>query len=142
MDRTYRRVPLFCFTGIDGCGKSTQVRGLAQRLRAAGWPTATVWTGGQKTLTGPLVRLVQTDGEIRFARVTVGGVAPVPLRMWHVEQALLGHPASHPNFQRAARHAADSANPLPMTRYKVSLLPATIHDALIKATTDGSGTPG
>jgi thymidylate kinase len=52
--------PLFCFTGIDGCGKSTQVRRLARRLRAEGRPTATVWTGGRKTVTGPLVRLGQS----------------------------------------------------------------------------------
>jgi thymidylate kinase len=54
-----RYAPLFCFTGIDGCGKSTQVQRLARRLRAAGWPTVTVWTGGQKTVTGALVRLGQ-----------------------------------------------------------------------------------
>lgn len=54
-----QEVPLFAFTGIDGCGKSTQVRRLVRRLRAAGRPTVAVWTGGQKTITGPLVHLGQ-----------------------------------------------------------------------------------
>ena len=51
--------PLICFTGVDGCGKSTQARRLAQHLRSAGWTTVTVWTGGQKTLSHPLVLLGQ-----------------------------------------------------------------------------------
>jgi thymidylate kinase len=55
----HREAPLFCLTGIDGCGKSTQVRRLTRRLRAAGRPAVAVWTGGQKTFTGPLVRLGQ-----------------------------------------------------------------------------------
>jgi thymidylate kinase len=65
-ERTYIRVgvqvmraPLICFTGVDGCGKSTQTKRLALRLRQTGWQTKTVWTGGQKTVTGPLVRLGQ-----------------------------------------------------------------------------------
>jgi thymidylate kinase len=51
--------PLICLTGIDGCGKSTQVRLLADRLRAEGWETATVWTGGRPYISRPLVRLVK-----------------------------------------------------------------------------------
>jgi hypothetical protein len=41
-----------------------------------------------------LVRLVVTRETIEFARVAVGGVAPVPLRLEGVEEALTGRPAS------------------------------------------------
>ncbi|HZS90887.1 MAG TPA: hypothetical protein VFE42_25780 [Chloroflexota bacterium] len=51
--------PLIAFTGIDGCGKSTQVKMMAERLSAEGWDTVRVWTGGSKTLSRPLVRIGQ-----------------------------------------------------------------------------------
>lgn len=53
------RPPLICFTGIDGCGKSTQTRMLKQRMQDAGLDTATVWTGGRPYVSRPLVRLVK-----------------------------------------------------------------------------------
>lgn len=53
------RPPLICLTGIDGCGKSTQSRILKERMEAAGWETATVWTGGRPYVSRPLVRLVK-----------------------------------------------------------------------------------
>ena len=68
------RPPLFCLTGVDGCGKSTQARMLKDRLQDAGWETATVWTGGRPYVSRPLVRLVkrrlrapiqQSDGTFR-----------------------------------------------------------------------------
>ncbi len=62
------------------------------------------------------------EGPIQFARVVVGGVAPVPLRLHHVEAVLVGKPALVEVFEEAANTAIDRANPLPLTRYKVSLL--------------------
>lgn len=53
------RPPLFCLTGVDGCGKSTQTRLLKERLESTGWETATVWTGGRPYVSRPLVRLVK-----------------------------------------------------------------------------------
>jgi thymidylate kinase len=46
---------LICFTGIDGCGKSTQVMMLVERLAAEGWDTVRLWTGGNKILSRPIV---------------------------------------------------------------------------------------
>jgi dTMP kinase len=73
---------LICLTGVDGCGKSTQARILKERMEAAGWETATVWTGGRPYVSRPLVKLVkrrlkaplqQADG--RFAARDAGGSA-------------------------------------------------------------------
>ena len=58
--------------------------------------------------------------------MAVGGVAPVPLRLEGVEEALTGRPASAEVLERAATLAASGASPLPMTRYKLELLPQPV----------------
>jgi thymidylate kinase len=50
---------LIAITGIDGCGKSTQVKMMSERLSAEGWDAVSLWTGGNKTLSRPLVRAGQ-----------------------------------------------------------------------------------
>jgi xanthine dehydrogenase YagS FAD-binding subunit len=80
-----------------------------------------------------VVRLTVADGAIAFARVAAGGVAPVPLRLQRVEEALAGERATAAVLDRAASRAAEGASPLPMTRYKTQLLPQTVRDALGRA---------
>lgn len=80
-----------------------------------------------------VVRLAVSEGEITFARVVVGGVAPIPLRRQRVEDALLGRPPTADTIERAASLAAEGANPLPMTRYKAQLLPGTVRETLERA---------
>ena len=80
-----------------------------------------------------VVRLVVTGETIEFAAVAVGGVAPIPLRLERVEQALTGRPASPEALERAASLAAADATPLPMTGYKLELLPATVCETLERA---------
>lgn len=84
-----------------------------------------------------VVRLV-ADETITFARVAVGAVAPVPLRLPAVEEALTGAPASGQTIQWAAELAMTDANPLPMTGYKVHLVQATVLDTLQRALRGGS----
>lgn len=86
---------------------------------AAEWPLAEA-----------LARLVVSGGRIAFARVAVGGIAPIPLRREQVEAALVGQPANGGTLRRAASSARDGARPLPMTAYKVDLLCATVQQAL------------
>ncbi len=81
-------------------------------------------------------RLVVEEGEIRFARVAMGGVANVALRLEAVEAILEGSPATPETFEKAARVAADGANPLPMTAYKVDLIPGTVVETLERALGD------
>jgi xanthine dehydrogenase YagS FAD-binding subunit len=69
-----------------------------------------------------IVRLQIQQNEIRFARVVVGGVAPIPLRLQHVEAALVGQTAQVKVFEEVADIAISQAKPLPLTTYKVNLL--------------------
>jgi xanthine dehydrogenase YagS FAD-binding subunit len=80
-----------------------------------------------------VARLVIEGGEIRHARVAVGGVANVPLRLPKVEEALVGGPANARTFGRAADVAAEGVSPLPMTVYKVPLLRGTVLETLERA---------
>lgn len=80
-----------------------------------------------------LVRLTVADGIITFARVAVGGVAPVPLRLERVEEMLASQEPAAEVVERAASLAAEGASPLPMTRYKVALLQGTVRETIDRA---------
>ena len=80
-----------------------------------------------------IVRLVVTGATIEFARVAVGGVAPIPLRREEVEEALTSRPASADVLDQAAALAASGAAPLPMTRYKLDLVTGTVRETLERA---------
>lgn len=80
-----------------------------------------------------LARLVVEDGVVRFARIALGGVAPVPLRATAVEEALLGKPADDASFAAAAGKAVEGRKGLEQTRYKLDLIPGTIRATLAKA---------
>ena len=82
----------------------------------------------------PLVELVVTatieKGAFARVRLVAGGVAPVPLRLRAAEAAALGRPASAETAEAAAEAAAEGANPLPQTRYKLDLLRGLTRDLL------------
>lgn len=80
-----------------------------------------------------VVRLKIVAGRISFARVAVGGVANIPLRLPHVEAALLEQPADAETFTAAAQLATSDAQPLPMTGYKLKLLQGTVYETLQRA---------
>jgi len=77
-----------------------------------------------------LIRL-EVQEHIEFARVTVGGVAPTPLRLHHVEALLIGQSATTDVLENAAAAAGTQAKPLPSTAYKVHLMQECILDTLI-----------
>jgi xanthine dehydrogenase YagS FAD-binding subunit len=89
----------------------------------AEWPTVEV-----------LIRLQVNDNAadrvITLARVAVGSVANIPMRLPGVEEALTGQPALPEAFQIAAAQAAEGTKPLPQTGFKVELLAKTIAAAL------------
>lgn len=77
-----------------------------------------------------VVRLVVTDGAIRFARVAVGGVANIPLRLLAVEQRLLTQAPTPALLADAAALASQGAKPPPGAAYKLEILRATVLTAL------------
>jgi xanthine dehydrogenase YagS FAD-binding subunit len=88
----------------------------------AEWPLAEV-----------VVRLAFESGSVSFARVAVGGVAPIPLRLPAVEAALIGQAPTPEVLDRAANRATDGANPLPSTAYKVRVLYGAVLETLQRA---------
>lgn len=81
-----------------------------------------------------LVRVrIGGEGTIDFARVAVGAVAPTPLRLRAIEDALLGSKPDAETFARVAALAPAGAKALPMTHYKLALLEAAVLDALEQA---------
>jgi xanthine dehydrogenase YagS FAD-binding subunit len=79
-------------------------------------------------------RAVIKDGAFQFVRLTAGGIAPVPLRLVAVEDALQGKKASASAIADAALHATSGAKPLPMTGYKLDLLKGVVQDLLERLT--------
>ncbi len=80
-----------------------------------------------------IVRLKLAAGRINFARVAVGGVASIPLRLTQVEAALLEQAADDKTFTAAAQTASEGARALPMTGYKLKLLQGTVYETLQRA---------
>jgi xanthine dehydrogenase YagS FAD-binding subunit len=76
-----------------------------------------------------VVRLVVDGGRITFARVALGGVATVPLRMTDLERALVGCEATPSEVARLAADILRMPATLAATRYKVDLIPVAIGDA-------------
>ena len=84
----------------------------------------------------PLVEVIARvsikNGVIDFARVAVGGVAPVPMRLTQVERALTGATADTATCAAASKRAIEGATALPRTGYKLQLLQGSVLDALTK----------
>lgn len=82
------------------------------------------------------VRLVVDGNQIVDAGVAVGGVSQIPLKMAHVEQALIGKPATQATLEEAAELSAQEANPLPEAAWKVDMLVGTLLTTLEMALAD------
>lgn len=72
-------------------------------------------------------------GQIRQARVAVGGASTTPLRCREVENALMGHAPSRGLFTKAAALAVRGARTTPDNAFKVGLVQRTIVRALERA---------
>lgn len=77
-----------------------------------------------------VVRIARDGDHVRLARIAVGGIAPVPMRLEAAERIVEGAALTSATIAAAARAATDGVRPLPATGYKVSLLEALVRDVL------------
>ena len=106
---------------------------------------ASYWRAGTRALAEwalveAVCRLTITDGRFDLVNVAVGGVATVPMRLTGVEAALRGKPTAFETIRSAAHRAADDANPLPQTAYKIALLNGAVEHVLQAAAAGESHT--
>lgn len=67
-----------------------------------------------------------SDGRVSEARISYGGVAPLPMRGAAVEALMAGRPLTASSIRAAAAHCADGALPLKDNREKVLLLESLV----------------
>ena len=83
-------------------------------------------------LTSVAVGLDVQGGQIRSARVALGGVGTKPWRSLAAEKILTGAPATEATFRAAAAAAVQGAHPHEQNRFKVEL----VQNTLVRALTD------
>jgi len=76
------------------------------------------------------VLVVLQGNVVEGARVTMGGVAPVPWRAMETEQALIGQPLDDAAIEAAALAATSGARPLGENAYKIELAQGVVRQAL------------
>ena len=83
--------------------------------------------------------VIQTeDGVIRDARITLGGVAPVPYRVSHVDAALTGLRVGEVDARAMGEMAVRDAQPLAENRYKVRLTASLVSRAISETLQSGA----
>ncbi len=83
-------------------------------------------------LAGAAVRVDFDGGQVREARVVLGGVAPTPWRELRVEETLRGARLDEELAGRAAAESLREAIPLAQNSYKIRLARALVKRALIQ----------
>lgn len=76
------------------------------------------------------VALELSDNVVRDVRITLGGVAPIPLRALHAEQAIEGKPLEEIDSKQVGQLAVRDARPLKDNYYKVPLTAALVSRAV------------
>src|SRR5436305_8566417 len=113
-----RIVPLEKF--FVGPGKSVRKRELIRELRIPVANTASKHGGFYKigrtaediSIVNAAAMLVLDKGRVVDARLVMGAVAPVPLRVVRAEEALKGQPATEETFERVGAIAREEVRPI------------------------------
>ena len=81
------------------------------------------------------------DGTVTDARIAFGGMAGIPKRATHVEQALIGQPWTEPTIQSAQIAFESDFTPLSDMRASATYRLATARNMLLRAWLEDQGTP-
>ena len=73
------------------------------------------------------------DNVIQDARLVFGGVAPVPLRVKHVEEFLKGKAVTEETADQAAGLAVGGASPMGKNEYKLFMMKDLMRSAVLRA---------
>jgi xanthine dehydrogenase YagS FAD-binding subunit len=81
-------------------------------------------------LVGAAIKLTMAAGQVRFARVVLSGIAPVPWRCADAEKALAGKPLDAANITAAAEAAVKDAIAIGKNEYKIALARGVLEETL------------
>jgi xanthine dehydrogenase YagS FAD-binding subunit len=106
----------------------------------AGERSAYVRVAGRALAEWPYVEVVvraalDPDGRVSFARVSLGGVANVPIRLERLEHDLVGSPLERSMIETRAVAAVAGFAVVADTRYKLKMIPVAIADAFLNPPT-------
>jgi len=99
----------------------------------AGYHRATARMAAEWPLVEAVCRLHVTGDVIDMAAVAVGGVAPIPMRLPAVEEALVRQEPGAGVLEAAARRARHGTTAHPDTAYKIGLMVGSVLEALEQA---------
>lgn len=89
----------------------------------------------RKTLDFPIARVASVigmnAGKVNEARIVLGAVAPIPLRVKEAEDVLKGREISEETAEAAAAAAVKEATPLSKNKYKVQIIKALVKRAIL-----------
>ena len=86
-------------------------------------------------LASAAVVITVADGNVKLARIAIGGVGTKPWRSREAEAALIGQAATDANFRKAAEAALRDAKPQSENGFKIELAERCLEYALNTATT-------
>lgn len=140
-----RIVPLEQF--FVGPGKSVREREMIRELRIPLDHTRTMGGGFYKifrtaediSIVNAAASLIVEDGIITSARLVVGAVAPIPLRVKRAEEALLGQPPTEETLRRAAAIAREETRPISDQRASADYRRRTSAVAALRALRQAAG---
>jgi carbon-monoxide dehydrogenase medium subunit len=83
------------------------------------------------------VKLVREGNIVRDARIALGSVAPIPLRVKHASASLIGQPFTRELAEEAGQIAAQEISPISDVRatreYRQHIAAVLVRDALVQA---------
>ena len=95
----------------------------------------------RKSIDFPIVDVASVfhieDGQINDARIVLGAVAPVPLRVREAEDFIKGKEPSEEVAEAASMIAVKGTNPLARNKYKVQMTQALVKRAILAVHADG-----